>query len=88
MKKLLLVVGVVGSSIFVSGQAPPNAPRVVARQVEKRGAGLWHFSGAVRIETPSIVITADEADGNTISLTTPWEFDLHGNVHVTANPNK
>jgi hypothetical protein len=88
MKKLLLVVGIVGSGILLSGQGPaPSNVRVHADRIERRGEGRWHYSGSVQIETQSVVIRADEADG-TNSLANPTTFDLRGNVQVIVNSGK
>ena len=85
MKKLLLVLCVVGSGIFVSGQTVPNQPRVTAQHIDNIADRLWRFRGSVRIETDHVVITADEADSQPSGQTTPMQFDVRGNVHVVFN---
>jgi len=86
MKKMLLVLGIAGSSVFLSGQAPPAQPRVTAERIQQISNSVWHFSGTIRIEAANVVITADEADGRVAAPGSPMEFDLRGNVHMTMTP--
>ena len=88
MKKLLLALCVVGSGIFVTGQAPSGVQRITAQRIEQISPTFVRFTGGVEIVTPSATITADEADVRTSTPAGPTELDLRRNVHVTVNANK
>jgi lipopolysaccharide assembly outer membrane protein LptD (OstA) len=93
LKTFVLVVSLIGLTVFVSGQTvttPQAVPRIIhANSIQKAGPNTFQARGSVQIEIGTVTITADEADyrtGNTSS--DPIDFELRGNVHLTAVATK
>jgi hypothetical protein len=92
-KAFLFVLSVIGLTVLVSGQTvatPQAVPRILtANRIQKTGPNTFQALGTVRIEIGTVVITADEADYRTGDTgAAPIDFDLRGNVHVTAVASK
>jgi lipopolysaccharide export system protein LptA len=87
MKTFLLSVAVASSTVFASAQTAV-APTAMVYANDIVQTQHIQFSGSVRIQIGTAIITADEADAGTTGPNGPTEFDLRGNVHLRSNPSK